>query len=259
MSQNYVVPNIYSDMSNQYQGYFAFRFTCQECQWAIDTTPQRSKVSTNSNLIDFGAGMLNGFWGRAAEFGEKIYGSTWHKEQAEALQKAWAEIQSNFHFCPKCHYTVCNRCFNVTLNLCLNCAPDLKADGAQFQHGLNIEEQRKQIQENYQTPRFNVGAVPSAVTPDLAQPPAPQQAYLPPGGTPQPAAPLTPAAIAGMATPGYPQGVMCPTCRRVGPPGKFCQDCGAKLPLPALFCPKCAEPANPGARFCAECGTNLLQ
>jgi hypothetical protein len=30
MSQRYVVPNIYQDISNQSQGYFAFRFTCQD-------------------------------------------------------------------------------------------------------------------------------------------------------------------------------------------------------------------------------------
>jgi hypothetical protein len=257
MSQNYVVPNIYQDMSDQNQGYFAFRFICQECQWSIETRPVRSQIATNSNVIDLGVGMLNGFWGRAAEFGEKVYGSKWHTELLDALQKAWAEIQPNFHFCSKCRRTVCMRCFNVQLNLCIICAPDLKADAAQFQHGLNIEEQRKQLQEHYQGPRFNTDAVPSAVTPDMVR--QPQSPPLLSQGNAYPAAPTPPsaAALAGMGTPGYPQAVMCPMCRRMGPPGKFCQDCGSKLPLPALFCPKCAELATPGARFCAECGTNL--
>jgi hypothetical protein len=75
MSQPYVVPGIYQDMSNQAQGYFAFRFTCQECYWAIDTTPIRSTVSTATNIMDIGVGFLGGFWGRAAEAGEQIYGS----------------------------------------------------------------------------------------------------------------------------------------------------------------------------------------
>src|SRR5882762_5614636 len=131
MPQNYVVPNIYQDMSDQYQGYFAFRFVCQHCSWQIDTPPIRSKIATATNVMDVGIGMLNGFWGRAAEMGEKMYGSKWHQEQAEALQKAWGEIQHNFHFCPKCRSTTCMRCFNVQLNLCTSCAPDLKADGAQ--------------------------------------------------------------------------------------------------------------------------------
>jgi double zinc ribbon protein len=254
MSQSYVVPSIYQDISNQAQGYFAFRFTCQECYWSVDTTPIRSTVSTATNIMDIGVGVLGGFWGRAAEAGEQIYGSKWHQEQAGALQKAWAEIQHEFHLCPKCHRTVCMRCFNVKLNLCTGpgCAPDLKSDGTQFQHQMNVEAQRKQIEQSYQAPQFNTSGIPSAVTPDRVMPPQqPQQ--LPPPST------LSPAAIAGFSTPGYPKEVMCPTCRRMGPPGKFCQDCGTKLPLPDLFCPQCAAPVENNARFCSECGTKLQQ
>jgi len=252
VSQNYVVPNIYSDLSDQYQGYFAFRFTCQQCSWQIETKPVRSTTTTATNIMDIGVGMLNGFWGRAAEVGEKIYGSRWHTEQAEALQKAWAEVLPNFHYCPKCHRTVCNRCFNFQLNLCTSCAPDLKADGANFQHQLNIDAQRQQIQEQYQAPGFDVSAIPSAVTPEMIKPARQQQ--LPPANAGQS---LTPAAIAGFSTPGYPQAVACPTCRRMGPPGKFCQDCGTRLPLPDLFCPKCSTVVENNSRFCPECGTRL--
>ena len=254
MTQNYVVPAIYTDMSNQSQGYFAFRFTCHQCNWQVDTRPIRSNVTTATNVMDIGVGLLGGFWGRAAEAGEKIYGTQWHTEQAEALQRSWAEVQSQFHLCPKCHRTVCMRCFNNQLNLCTGCVPDLKADGTQAQHELNLNAQRQQIAQNYSAPQFNVGAIPSAVTPDLVQ----QAPQLPQGSTQPPLAQqLTPAAIAGFSTPGYPQSVACPTCRRMGPPGKFCQDCGTKLPLPDLFCPKCAAPVENTARFCAECGTQL--
>ncbi|MBV9231857.1 MAG: zinc ribbon domain-containing protein [Chloroflexi bacterium] len=254
MAQHYIVPNIYQDISNQYQGYFAFRFTCAQCSWQIDTMPIRSNVTTATNIMDIGVGLLGGFWGRAAEAGEKIYGTQWHTEQANALQKAWAEIQHNFHHCPKCHRTVCNRCFNVQLNLCTGCAPDLRADGINFQHQMNIDAQHQQIQQNYQAPQFNVNAIPSAVTPDLVNQ-SPQQPRLPQSGVQ--GQPPTPAAIAGFGTPGYPQSVMCPTCRRMGPPGKFCQDCGTKLPLPDLFCPRCASPLENSARFCPECGAKL--
>lgn len=252
MTQNYIVPNIYQDMSDQSQGYFAFRFACQECYWAVDTRPIRSTVSTATNIMDIGVGLLGGFWGRAAEAGEKIYGSQWHSEQADALQKSWAQIQDQFHLCPRCHYTVCMRCFNLQLNLCTRCAPDLKADGAQFQHEQNIDAQRQQIHQNYRAPQFNIGAVPSAVTPDMVMPP-PQQQRLPQ----QASQGLSLASIAGFSTPGFPKAMMCPTCRRMGPPGKFCQDCGTKLPLPDLFCPKCASPVENTARFCAECGSKL--
>ncbi len=183
MSQQYVVPNIYQDISNQSQGYFAFRFVCQECNWAIDTRPIRSSVSTVSNIMDIGVGLLGGFWGRAAEAGEQIYGSRWHTEQADALQKSWAQIQHEFHLCPKCHRTVCNRCFNIKLNICTNCAPDLKADAASFQHEMNIDAQRRQIQENYRAPQFNTEGVPSAVEPDMLAPSArPAQPTPPPMG-----------------------------------------------------------------------------
>lgn len=249
MSQYYVVPNIYYDMSNQSQGYFAFRFTCQICQWSIDSTPVRSNVSTAQNVMDIGVGMLGGFWGRAAQAGEQIYGSKWHQEQAQALQKSWGEVQHNFHLCPKCHQTVCMRCFNVRLNICTRCAPDLKADAAGFQHELNIDAQRQQIEQRYHAPQFDVGAVPSAVTPDMVSP------QIPP--PPQGAQAVSPLVGTRFDTPGYPAQVMCPTCRRMGPPGKFCQDCGTKLPLPDLFCPNCAEKVEVGARFCPECGVKL--
>src|SRR5260370_8713321 len=117
MAQRYIVPSIYQDISNQGQGYFAFRFTCQECSWSVDTTPIRSAVSTATNVMDIGVGLLGGFWGRAAQAGEQIYGSQWHTEQANALQKAWPEIQHEFHLFPKCHPPPCIRCFHVPLTL----------------------------------------------------------------------------------------------------------------------------------------------
>jgi membrane protease subunit (stomatin/prohibitin family) len=118
-----------------------------------------------------------------------------------------------------------------------------------------MEAQRQQIEFNYHAPQFDTNAIPSAVEADMLKPPAQaqQQARLPQ----QAQQPLTPAALAGLSTPGYPQTVMCPTCRRMGPPGKFCQDCGTKLPLPDLFCPQCAEPVEISARFCPECGAKL--
>src|SRR6266568_3275761 len=136
MPSNFVVPNIYQDMSNQGQGYFAFRFSCQICYWTTETTPIRSKIATTQSIMDIGVGMLGGFWGRAAEAGEQMYGSKWHQEQATALQKSWDEIKHEFHYCPKCHHTVCTRCFSSKVNLCVNCAPDLKADAASHLHEL---------------------------------------------------------------------------------------------------------------------------
>lgn len=241
MPSNYVVPSIYQDMSNQSQGYFAFRFSCPSCSWTIDTNPIRSKVATAQSVMDVGIGLLGGFWGRAAEAGEQMYGSKWHQEQANALQKAWAEVKHEFHFCPKCRSTVCSRCFNTKVNLCVSCAPDLKADAASHLHELNVEAQREQIEANYHAPQFNTEAVPSAVEEDMVRPPknAPGQIVVDPGG--------------------YPKTVACPKCRHMGVPGKFCENCGTKLALPDLYCPQCSTQVSPTTRFCPECGTKLQQ
>jgi hypothetical protein len=239
LAQYYVVPAIYRDLSDQSRGFFAFRFTCQQCSWSIDTSPIRSKTATATNVLDIGVGLLGGFWGRAAEAGEMVYGSKYQQEHAEALQRAWQEIQHEFHYCPKCFRTVCMRCFNTRLNLCVACAPDLKADAAAFVHEKNVEEQRRQIEEQYEAPRFNVAAVPSAVTPDMLKGPAPGTGTAPARG------PL--------------QQVACPLCRQPGIAGKFCQNCGARLPMVDLVCPHCSQPVEPTARFCPECGTKLQQ
>lgn len=241
MAQNYVVPSIYEDISNQGQGYFAFQFHCPICSRSIDTSPIRSRVATTQNVMDIGVGLLGGFWGRAAEAGEQMYGSKWHQEQAEALQSSWAEVKHNFHYCSKCHSTVCTRCFNTKINLCVNCAPDLKSDAASYQHELNIEAQRSQIQDNYHAPQFNTDAVPSAVDADMVRPPQGQAQSVP-------------------ASPdGYPQKVMCSNCQHMGSPGKFCENCGTKLPWPDLFCPQCSSRVELTSRFCPECGTKLQQ
>ncbi len=241
MPSNFIVPNIYQDRSNQSQGYFAFCFSCQICGWAVDTTPQRSKIATATNVMDVGVGLLGGFWGRAAQAGEQIYGSNWHKEQAEALQKAWVEIQHDFNTCAHCHLTVCTRCFNSKVNLCVRCAPDLKADGASYQHELNVEAQRQQIQGGYQAPQFNTAGVPSAVDGSMLKP-----------ANDAPARPAT-------SQDGYPTSIACSRCQHMGAPGKFCENCGTKLALPDLFCPGCATKVGPTTRFCPECGTKLQQ
>ncbi len=240
MPSNYVVPSIYHDMSNQSQGYFAFRFSCPICYWTIDTSPIRSKVATAQSIMDIGVGMLGGFWGRAAEAGEQMYGSKWQQEHANALQKAWDEIKHEFHYCAKCHSTVCTRCFNPKVRLCVNCAPDLKADAASHLHDLNIEAQRQQIEANYRAPQFDTEAVPSAVDEDMIRPPK---------NTPRP-----------QANPGgYPNKMACPKCQHMGLPGKFCENCGTKIALPDLFCPSCSTQVTPTTRFCPECGTKLQQ
>ena len=53
------------------------------------------------------------------------------------------------------------------------------------------------------------------------------------------------------------QGVVCPRCGFVNPPGaKFCMNCGAQLPQEKI-CPKCGFKNPPTAKFCMNCGSPL--
>ena len=51
----------------------------------------------------------------------------------------------------------------------------------------------------------------------------------------------------------------CPSCGEINPEGvKFCQECGAKLGVPAkAACSKCGFQNDPGTKFCGECGNRL--
>lgn len=47
----------------------------------------------------------------------------------------------------------------------------------------------------------------------------------------------------------------CPSCgTEAGPGDRFCQQCGASLPI---TCPECGASLKPGARFCTQCGAQL--
>lgn len=51
-----------------------------------------------------------------------------------------------------------------------------------------------------------------------------------------------------------PAGWTCPTCGHPGNKGKFCEECGAKLPTDESWdCPKCGHSGNKG-KFCESCG-----
>ncbi len=48
--------------------------------------------------------------------------------------------------------------------------------------------------------------------------------------------------------------IICPTCGKKTPKGKFCMECGSPL---ALKCSKCGADIPTGAKFCLECGEKL--
>ncbi|MFH1710825.1 MAG: zinc ribbon domain-containing protein [Nanoarchaeota archaeon] len=50
----------------------------------------------------------------------------------------------------------------------------------------------------------------------------------------------------------------CSGCGRGGDPEqKFCSQCGGKMIIPILNCPKCTKPVDDGEKFCTECGTSF--
>jgi ribosomal protein L40E len=62
------------------------------------------------------------------------------------------------------------------------------------------------------------------------------------------------AAVGGVAE----SSTNCPKCNATIPTGvKFCDSCGAPVPVPAStgkFCSECGEKNEPGAKFCKSCG-----
>lgn len=52
-------------------------------------------------------------------------------------------------------------------------------------------------------------------------------------------------------------GVVCPACNKTVAPGKFCAECGNKLPEGPKFCSGCGNKLDAGAKFCPECGEKV--
>lgn len=75
----------------------------------------------------------------------------------------------------------------------------------------------------------------------LPPPPAPALAAVP-------MAAAAPAASAAT--------VVCPSCTKPTPPGKFCIECGKPLPAKAN-CPGCQQEVPSGSKFCPHCGAKL--
>ncbi|MBR6156094.1 MAG: zinc ribbon domain-containing protein, partial [Lachnospiraceae bacterium] len=48
--------------------------------------------------------------------------------------------------------------------------------------------------------------------------------------------------------------MICPSCGKATPKGKFCMECGAPL---AKKCPNCGQEVPSGGKFCLECGTKM--
>lgn len=48
---------------------------------------------------------------------------------------------------------------------------------------------------------------------------------------------------------------VCPACGKPAGNGKFCNNCGSSMDMPA--CPACGAKNSPNVRFCGQCGANM--
>ena len=65
---------------------------------------------------------------------------------------------------------------------------------------------------------------------------------------------MTPQAGGGAAAPPSVALVVCPSCGKSVPDGKFCPECGKTM---VESCPSCGKPVPAGGKFCPGCGTKL--
>jgi membrane protease subunit (stomatin/prohibitin family) len=123
----------------------------------------------------------------------------------------------------------------------------IRATGVNPAEYLRMETVQKAAAELGKSPGAAAGTgivlIPPLLWPQQTQPPAPQ-----PQQQQQPA-------TMGAAVAAAQQGVRCPQCGYVNPPGaKFCINCGYML---GKKCPQCGSVNPPEAKFCMNCGAKL--
>lgn len=212
MSQKIEFTRNYSDLSTN-QG-FQFEFYCDRCGTGYRTHFQASAMGLMTGALDAANSLFGGFFGQAADLGERARSATWEKAHDEAFEGAMEELKPDFVQCPRCSSWVCRKqCWNTTKGLCKQCAPDLGVEMAAAQssrtveevwaHSQMAEEDREMLKE--ESWRAGVRAT-------------------------------------------------CPNCNApLAANVKFCPECGAKIQAQA-HCIHCGAKLSPGAKFCAECG-----
>jgi len=123
----------------------------------------------------------------------------------------------------------------------------IRATGVNPAEYLRMETVQKAAAELGKSPGAAAGTgivlIPPLLWPQQTQQPAPQ-----------PQQQQQPATI-GAAVAAAQQGVRCPQCGYVNPPGaKFCINCGYML---GKKCPQCGHINPPEAKFCMNCGAKL--
>jgi ribosomal protein L40E len=140
----------------------------------------------------------------------------------------------------------------------------IRATGVTPSEYLRMETLQKAAAELGKSPGAAVGAGLMIIPPLFQQqqtpqpPPAPQPPAQPapqPPATPPPQPTPPPQTAVSTQLAQSQQGVVCPQCGYVNPPGaKFCINCGYML---GKKCPQCGFVNPPDAKFCMNCGAKL--
>jgi membrane protease subunit (stomatin/prohibitin family) len=129
----------YSDLSTD--NGFQYEFHCDRCGSGFRTRFRDWKLATASNVADAVGGMLGGYFGRAADLGNRVKTAQWEKAHDGAFETAVNEIKPEFQQCPRCSSWVCRKsCWNTKKGLCKSCAPDLGVEMAAAQASKSVEE-----------------------------------------------------------------------------------------------------------------------
>lgn len=214
MSENMEFVTNYNDLSTNTG--FQFEFVCNRCGTGYRTQFKETAAGMVSGVLDTASNLFGGLFHAAAEVGEKVRSSSWHKARDSALEAAIKEIKPSFIQCPRCSSWACRKaCWNNKKGLCKECAPDLGVEMAAAQasrsveevwaHAAMAEEDKKLSEENW---RENIMA-----TCPKCEAPLPANVKFCPG------------CGAKVKT-----SDACPKCKaKLTPGAKFCPECGGKV------------------------------
>ncbi|HEX9006049.1 MAG TPA: zinc ribbon domain-containing protein [Bacteroidota bacterium] len=131
--------NNYHDLSNE--NGFQFEFCCNRCGTGYRTEFKTSATGALTSALGAANSIFGGFFGTAAEIGDRVKSAGWKRARDAAFAEAAAEIRPQFAQCPRCSTWVCRKsCWNEKKGLCKHCAPDLGVEMAAAQAGKSVEE-----------------------------------------------------------------------------------------------------------------------
>ncbi|HZW02990.1 MAG TPA: zinc ribbon domain-containing protein, partial [Anaerolineaceae bacterium] len=173
---------------------------------------QASTTGMISGALDAASSIFGGFFGQAADLGERVRSASWQKARDDAFEAAAAEVRPHFVQCPRCNSWVCrDRCWNDKRGLCKECAPDLGVEMSAAQSSRSVEEiwaHAAMAEEDKKLGAEHWRQTIRASCPECEEPLAANAKF-------------------------------CPSCGAKLKTSVHCTNCGAKLEPNAKFCGEC--------------------